>query len=80
MARPDAARLSGRISLRVPAQVHSQLAEVAAHLGLDLTELLNLMIAEHLPQYAKEAAVTAQSRDAAQTVRERIHQANALHK
>lgn len=63
MPRPHAPRLSGRISLQVPPGVHLRLREIADRLGPRLVELLNLMIVEHLPQYAQEADEKARQAD-----------------
>lgn len=54
----------GRITLRVPPELHQQMAGIADNLGLDLTGLINLMIREGLPTYrAKAAALQARNQE-----------------
>jgi antitoxin component of RelBE/YafQ-DinJ toxin-antitoxin module len=47
----------GQITLRVPPDVHKDLAEVAEGLGLDINGLLNLMIRRHFDRYRLEVEV-----------------------
>jgi predicted HicB family RNase H-like nuclease len=42
---------SGRISFRLPPQVHSQLLDIANDLGLDLSSLINMMLKSSLPRF-----------------------------
>ncbi len=56
------AKASGHISFRLPVESHGQLQEVARHLGLDLTALLNLIIHEALPGYLDKASKLARER------------------
>ncbi|SRR5713226_10552841 len=47
----------GQLTLRVPPDVHKDLAEVAEGLGLDINGLLNLMLRRHLDRYRLEVEV-----------------------
>lgn len=51
---------SGHISFRLPLELHEQLLEIASHLGIDLSGLLNLMIQEVVPGYLDKARKIAE--------------------
>ncbi|HVK16576.1 MAG TPA: hypothetical protein VM533_06480 [Fimbriiglobus sp.] len=53
MAKPK--RATGQITVRCGVESHQQLLDIAAALGADLTGLVNQMIRESLPRYAKRA-------------------------
>jgi hypothetical protein len=55
----------GQVSFRLPPNVHQELIDIAGHLGLDLSSLLNEMIAEALPALLKRATVVANQKTAA---------------
>src|SRR5437764_7965864 len=46
---------TGQITLRCPVEVHEELLEIAGHLGIDLTALLNQMINDCRPAYLERA-------------------------
>jgi hypothetical protein len=55
----------GQITFRLPLERHNELLEIASVFGIDLTSLLNQMIAETLPSYLEKARqVTAQKEKA----------------
>ena len=47
---------TGRISLRIPPQLHGEIAQAAQWLGLDITALINLMLHEITPKYLEQGA------------------------
>ena len=53
---------SGQITFRVPISTHENLLAVARTFGIDLTSLLNQMIAEQLPHYLDRARQVLESR------------------
>jgi antitoxin component of RelBE/YafQ-DinJ toxin-antitoxin module len=55
-------RRSGQLTLRIPSDVHEDLAKVAQALGLDINGLLNLMIRRHLERYELEAQTLARQK------------------
>jgi hypothetical protein len=52
----------GHISFRLPPERHEELLEVAEHLGIDLTSLLNQIIVEVLPSYLDRARELTEER------------------
>ena len=46
----------GRMTLRMEARTHALLKDVSLRLGIDVTGLVNMMIAESLPRYLEKAA------------------------
>jgi hypothetical protein len=61
----------GQVSFRLPPKVHVELLEIAGHLGLDLSSLLNQMIAEAQPAFLKRATEVA--KQLAEARREALH-------
>jgi hypothetical protein len=51
--------LLGQITFRLPPQVHQELLDIARHLNLDLTSLLNLMLGEARPTFLERATEIA---------------------
>ncbi len=58
MARKKALK-SGVLTLRIPPDLHEDLAVAAASLGLDVTGLIRLMIRRSLPHFQLEARLIA---------------------
>jgi hypothetical protein len=50
----------GHITFRTRPEVHRELLDIARHLGLDLSGLLNQMIQESLPSYLRRATTIAE--------------------
>ena len=46
---------SGRISLKVTPELHTQLKAIAVTLGIDVNGLLNMMIRRSISEYASQA-------------------------
>jgi hypothetical protein len=49
------AKATSQITFRLPSETHSELLEVCGHLGIDMTALLNQIVAESLPGYLDRA-------------------------
>lgn len=50
---------SGKMQLRIPPELHEDLAQTAAELGMDMAELVRMMIRRSLPHYRFEARLLA---------------------
>lgn len=50
-------KASGRISLRIPVELHAELGALSQLLGVDVNSLVNLMVRDGLPNYLAKAGV-----------------------
>jgi hypothetical protein len=64
--------LLGQITFRLPIDVHQELLNIAAPLGLDLSALLNQMLAEIRPAFLQRATEVAQRQAAARRLFEEL--------
>jgi len=60
---PSEPSSSGRISFRTKSKVHYELMWVAQTLGIDMSALINQIIADQLPVYAAKAVRLARARE-----------------
>src|SRR5665213_4105246 len=71
MLKPKKPQL-GQITFRLSPEVHQELIDVARHLGVDLTGLINQMLAESRPAFLRRATELAKQQEEARKEFEKI--------